>query len=175
MAVVQSTGQSAENRSVRIGIGTDRHRLEAGNQLVLAGVTIPAKVCAIAHSDGDAILHAISDAILGATGGDDIGTLFPDDDARWKDVDSREIVSEAIRFAREKGWQPCQVDVVVHLERPRLKEHRPAMRESLSTLLEIPGECIGLKAKTGEGLGPVGEGLAIDTFAVVQLERAGDR
>lgn len=161
--------------SIRFGLGTDRHRLQAGDGLVLAGVKIPCEFQTLAHSDGDAVLHAVADAILGATGGTDIGELFSNQDPQWKDLDSAVIVDKACRCALDQGWKPVQVDVVIHLEKPKLAEHRIAMKESLARLLDIPVDAVGLKAKTGEGLGPVGEGLAIDTMAVIQLQRAGGR
>ncbi len=161
--------------STRFGLGTDRHRLQPGDGLVLAGVKIPCAVKALAHSDGDAVLHAVADAILGAAGGADIGELFSNEDPQWKDLDSAVIVAEACRWALDQGWKPVQVDVVIHLEKPKLAEHRTVMRDSLARLLNISVDAVGLKAKTGEGLGPVGEGLAIDTMAVIQLQRAGGR
>ena len=161
--------------SQRYGIGTDRHRLEPGEGLILAGVQIPCELRAVAHSDGDAVFHAVADAILGAAGGTDIGDLFADDDPQWKDLDSSIIVARACQWSAVKGWKPVQVDVVIHLERPKLADHRDAMKASLARQLSIPVDCVGLKAKTGESLGPVGEGRAIDTMAVVQLQRAGEK
>ena len=158
----------------RVGVGTDRHRLQEGSGLILAGVKIPCDLEAVAHSDGDAVFHAVADAILGAAGGTDIGDLFADDDPRWKDLDSAVIVEKACEWAAGRGWKPAQVDVVIHLEKPRLSPHREAMKESLAQRLSIALDHVGLKAKTGEGLGPVGEGRAIDTMAIVQLQRAGE-
>lgn len=159
----------------RYGIGSDRHQLEHGDGLVLGGVRIPCELRAVAHSDGDAVLHAVADAILGAAGGTDIGDLFADDDPRWKDLDSSVIVAKVCQWAKVRGWIPVQVDIVVHLERPKLADYRQAMKESLARQLSLTVDCVGLKAKTGEGLGPVGEGRAIDTLAVVQLQRAGEK
>ncbi len=169
----ESTSDS--NLSVRFGLGSDRHRLESGEGLILAGVKIPCDLRAIAHSDGDAVLHALADAVLGAAGGTDIGDHFPDDDERWRGMDSSAILREACHWALSAGWKPCQADVVIHLEAPRLADYRDRMKEEIANLLDIPVGCIGLKAKSGEGLGPVGEGLAVDVFAVIQLERAGER
>ncbi|NCG12420.1 MAG: 2-C-methyl-D-erythritol 2,4-cyclodiphosphate synthase [Planctomycetia bacterium] len=164
----------SETPSRRAGLGTDRHRLEEGEYLVLAGIRIPSPLKAVAHSDGDALLHALADAILGGCGESDIGTHFPDDDPRWKDVDSTRLIEEVLLLAGKKGWVPVQIDTVVHLEKPRLKEYVPKMKMNLAQLLGISEDAIGLKAKTAEGLGPVSEGLAVDTFAIVQLERTGN-
>ena len=159
----------------RFGLGTDRHRLQAGTGMILAGVKIPCDLSTVAHSDGDAVFHAVADAILGASGGTDIGDLFADDDPQWKGLDSACIIDQACRWAAERGWIPAQVDVVIHLQRPKLAVHREAMKESLAQQLKIPVDHVGLKAKTGEGLGAVGESQAIDTLAVVQLQRAGEK
>ena len=153
----------------RVGIGTDRHRLEEGRPLILCGVEISSPHGPVAHSDGDVILHAVSDALLGACACEDIGTLFPDTDPRWKDVESSHILSEVLITVAERGWKPSNVDVVVHLERPRLMEYRDQIRQQLAEWLGIDIDSVGLKAKTGEGVGPVGESLVIDSLAVVQL------
>ncbi|OUU20767.1 MAG: 2-C-methyl-D-erythritol 2,4-cyclodiphosphate synthase [Planctomycetia bacterium TMED53] len=161
--------------SYRFGLGSDRHRLEEGDGLILSGVKVACDLSAVAHSDGDAVLHAVADAIFGASGGADIGEHFPDDDDQFKGMDSSAIVEAAVHWALEKGWKPAQLDIVIHLERPRLSGYREKMKENLSRLLTIPVECIGLKAKSGEGLGPVGEGRAVDALAIIQLKRAEKR
>ena len=154
---------------IRVGIGTDRHRLEPGRSLVLGGVKIPSPHGPAAHSDGDVVLHAVCDALLGACACEDIGTLFPDTDPQWKDVESSQLLSEVLAMVSERGWKPNNVDVVVHLERPRLQQYRDQIRQQLSEGLGIDIDSVGLKAKTGEGVGPVGESLVIDSMAVVQL------
>ena len=156
-------------REIRVGIGTDRHRLEEGRSLILCGVEIPSPHGPVAHSDGDVILHAVCDALLGASACADIGTLFPDTDPRWKDVESSRILAEVLTTVAERGWKPNNVDVVVHLERPRLAEYRDQIRHQLGELLGLSIDSVGLKAKTGEGVGAVGESLVIDSMAVVQL------
>ena len=154
---------------MRVGIGTDRHRLEQGRPLILCGIEIPSPHGPVAHSDGDVILHAVSDALLGACACEDIGSLFPDTDPRWKDVESSRILSEVLVTVSERGWKPSNVDVVVHLERPKLVEYRDQIRQQLAEWLGIDIDSVGLKAKTGEGIGPVGESRVIDSMAVVQL------
>lgn len=153
----------------RVGLGTDLHRLEPGDTLVLGGVHLPSTVRAVGHSDADVVLHALSDAILGAVGAGDIGTLFPDTDPAHAELDSLEILAEALSVARARGCVPVNVDVVVALERPRVSPHRDAIRARLAELLGIPADRVGLKAKTEEGLGPIGEGRAIGATAVVLL------
>ena len=135
---------------------------------------IPSSVGAVGHSDADVVLHALSDALLGASGDSDIGTLFPDTDPAIAGLDSREIVKSVLGRVTSAGLRVSNVDVVVELERPKLAPHRGAIRESLADLLGIPEDRIGFKAKTGEGIGPVGEGLVIEARAVALLvEREG--
>ena len=158
--------------SLRIGLGTDRHRLEAGRPLVLGGVTIPSAVGAVGHSDADVILHSLSDALLGGVGEGDIGELFPDTDPALAGLDSRKIVAEARRRVQSRGFRTENVDIVVELQRPKVLPHRPAIRASVASLLGITEDRVGVKAKTGEGLGPVGEGRLIACTAVVLLVAA---
>ncbi len=155
----------------RVGQGHDTHRLEAGLPLMLGGVKIPHTHGAVGHSDADVLLHCLTDALFGALAAGDIGEWFPDTDPANKKADSRRFLQAAVEEVRSKGWAIVNVDCTVHLEQPKLAKHKPAIRQSLATLLEIELDRVGLKAKTGEGLGPVGEGRAIVADAVVLLER----
>ena len=157
----------------RVGLGTDRHRLEPGRPLLLGGVGIPSEVGAVGHSDADVILHSLSDALLGAVGEGDIGELFPDTDPALAGLDSRRILAEARRRLESRGFRTENVDVVVELERPKVLPHRAEIRRSLAALLGVAPERVGVKAKTGEGLGPVGEGRLIAATAVVLVRSAG--
>ena len=153
----------------RIGLGTDRHRLEGGRPLWIGGVEIPASAGAVAHSDGDVVLHSIADAILGAIGAGDIGELFPDDDDRIKGISSDRIIRRVITEAAEVGFTPVNVDVVVELEKPRLTPHRREVRARIAALLGISPQAVGFKGKTGEGVGDVGGGRTIEATAVVLM------
>lgn len=159
----------------RVGVGYDLHRLAAGRPLVLGGVRIDSPVGADAHSDGDVVLHAITDAMLGAAGLPDIGELFPDSDPRYRDADSRRFVAHALRLLAEKHLRPAQADLVIVAEQPKLGPCKEAIRRSVAGLLGVEPEAIGVKAKTQEGLGPVGRGEAIACYAVVGLTGATDR
>jgi len=158
----------------RIGLGEDSHRLEAGRRCVLGGVEIPSDVGPLGHSDGDALLHAVTDAVLGACGEGDIGDLFPPSDPRWAGADSRAFLDEALRRARDLGFRPASADTVVVAERPRLGPWKERIRASLAAMLGLPPDRVGVKAKTAEGLGPVGEGRALEARAVVLLVRSSD-
>jgi len=162
------------NGLTRIGLGRDSHRLGPGGALLIAGVSIPADVRAIGHSDADVVLHALADALLGAVGEGDIGMLFPDTDPAHRGLDSRVILAEARRRAEGRGFAVGNADIVVELERPKLAPHREAIRESLAAQLGIPVDRVGFSAKTGEGLGPVGEGRLIAATAVVLVVGRGE-
>jgi 2-C-methyl-D-erythritol 2,4-cyclodiphosphate synthase len=157
---------------VRVGLGFDIHRLAAGRRMVLAGVEVPSPAGPQAHSDGDVVLHAVADAILGAAGLGDLGEHFPDADPAWKDADSGRILDRVIEMARTAGWRVAGADVNLLLERPKLGDLKAAMRQRLAERLGVPEDAAGLKARTMEGLGPIGEGRAVAAQAVVLLERA---
>ncbi|HEY0099371.1 MAG TPA: 2-C-methyl-D-erythritol 2,4-cyclodiphosphate synthase [Pyrinomonadaceae bacterium] len=155
----------------RIGIGHDTHRLADGRPLILGGVLVESERGAEGHSDADALAHAITDAILGALCEGDIGVHFPDNDPRWKDADSLQLLARVVWLASQSGFKVVNVDANVSLERPRLRPHIPEMRERLAQVLSIEANCVSVKAKTGEGLDAVGEGRAIVAQAVVLLGR----
>jgi len=153
----------------RTGIGYDIHRTAAGRRLVLGGVEVPTERGLAGHSDADVVLHAVCDALLGAAGLGDIGELFPPDDPRWKDADSRRFVAIVLERVAAAGLAPVNVDVVIHAERPRLEAYKGRIRASLAALLRIPVGDAGVKATTNEGLDAVGRGEAIACWATVLL------
>ena len=153
----------------RIGIGCDTHRLAEGRPLILGGVKISADRGAEGHSDGDVLAHALADAILGALGEGDLGAHFPDDDPQWKDADSLQLLARVCWLARERGFHLVNADATIMLERPKLREHIAAIRESLARTLDVDIGCVSVKAKTGEGLDAVGRGEAVTVQAVVLL------
>ena len=157
---------------VRIGLGFDVHRLVPGRPLRLGGVEIPFEKGLFGHSDGDVLLHAIADAILGAAGLGDLGTLFPDTNPALRGADSRVLLAEVVRRAGAAGFRLVQVDTVVIAERPRLAPHAPAMAEAIRRAAESPQLSVSIKARTAEGLGPVGAGEAIAALAMVLLVRS---
>lgn len=154
---------------LRIGIGYDRHRLEPGGPLRLGGLDLEADVGAVGHSDGDALLHALCDAVLGAAGREDLGSLFPPGDPRHARRDSSEFADAVRRLVRACGFDILSLDAVVLLERPRLAPHRAALRARVAELFGVDVDAVNVKGKTGEGLGAVGEGRAIEVHAVALL------
>ena len=156
----------------RIGEGWDIHALVEGRPLMLGGVHVPYSKGLLGHSDADALLHAITDALFGAAGMGDIGTHFPDTDATFKGADSAVLLAEAARRVRAQGYSIGNVDSTIIAQAPKLAPHMGAMRTRIAQLLAIAPDCVNVKAKTAEKMGPVGEGLAIEARAVVLLQRA---
>jgi 2-C-methyl-D-erythritol 2,4-cyclodiphosphate synthase len=154
----------------RSGIGYDLHRLEKGRKLILGGVEVPFDKGPAGHSDGDVLSHAICDALLGAAGLGDIGTHFPNTDARWKDASSLAFLEQVQKLIAEAHFRIGHIDAVVVTEQPKLGPHFPAMRKALALALDLDERQINLKAKTNEGMDAVGRGEAIVAHAVVTLE-----
>ena len=155
--------------SARIGLGFDVHELVAGRPCRLGGITIDHPTGPKGHSDGDAVLHAITDAILGAAGADDLGSLFPDDDPRFKDADSSALLKEALQVVHDAGFGVTNVDVVIATEGPRIAPHRAAMRARIAGLLRVSPDAVNVKGKTFEGLGALADGAGVAVQAVVLL------
>jgi len=155
----------------RVGIGTDLHRLVSGRPLWLGGVEIPFALGLLGHSDGDVVFHAVIDAICGAAGLPDIGDHFPDTDARYKDCDSGILLSRIVDEIAALGYAVVNVDVVIGAEKPKLTSYKEAIGLSLAERLGIEAGCVGVKAKTAEGMGAVGRGEAITCMAIVGLAR----
>jgi 2-C-methyl-D-erythritol 4-phosphate cytidylyltransferase/2-C-methyl-D-erythritol 2,4-cyclodiphosphate synthase len=153
-------------RTGRAGTGYDLHRLVAGRPLILGGVTIPSDAGALGHSDADVVCHAITDAILGATGLGDIGRHFPDSDPRWKDAPSTDLLARAVQLIAGQGFEVGNVDVTVVLERPKIRDHVEAMRQSIAKVLRIDVARVSIKGKTNEGVDAVGRGEAIAAHAI---------
>lgn len=178
------TDHASRNVDLRIGHGYDLHRLEpvdpragsnrGGRVLKLAGIELESPVGPVGHSDGDALFHAITDALLGALAMEDIGTLFPDDDESNDGRASVDFVREASRRVRGAGYEVANLDCTVILERPRLKEHRAAMRDSIAAALRIGADRVNVKGKSHEGVDAIGEGRAIEVHAVALLRRLPD-
>lgn len=156
---------------LRIGEGWDVHQLVAGRPLVLGGVSIPHSHGLLGHSDADALLHAITDALLGAAALGDIGRHFPDTDVQFRGADSHTLLAEAARRVRAAGFELVNVDATIVAQAPKMAPHIPAMVERIAQALWLDRDCVNVKAKTAEKLGPVGEGLAIEARAVCLLHK----
>ena len=155
--------------SARVGIGYDSHRFAAGRPLRLGGVTVPHTHGLAGHSDGDAAIHAVADALLGGAALGDIGQHFPDDDPRWKGLDSTVFLKSVREILAQHGLEPAQVDVTILCERPKLGPHIAAMREATAKALGLGAGAVSYKAKTNEGMGWVGKGEGIGAIAVATV------
>ena len=151
-----------------VGHGWDVHRLVNGRRFVLGGVEIPHPLGPLGHSDGDVLLHALIDALLGAAGLGDIGGRFPDHDPRWKDASSETLLALVMKDVGA-AWRVVNADVTVVAERPKLAPHKAAIEAKLAAALGT--SAVNVKAKTAEGLGPVGAGEAIECHVVVELQK----
>ena len=153
---------------MRIGYGWDSHEFRSGIPLKIGGLSIPHSKGLGGHSDGDVLLHAITDALLGAIAAPDIGSLFSPSDPQWKGADSGIFLQEALKRVREAGYSVANLDSTLILAAPKIGPHAAALREEVSKLLGIPADCVGIKAKTPEGMGTDNAAIA---HAVVLLER----
>jgi 2-C-methyl-D-erythritol 2,4-cyclodiphosphate synthase len=156
---------------IRIGQGIDFHRLEAGLDLWLGGVSIPSERGCVAHSDGDVLIHAICDALLGAAGLRDIGFYFPDSDPEFENIDSKILLKRTCDLISEKGYSVNNVDCSVCLEKPKISQYTPEMRQIISAILNTTPDNISIKATTTEKLGFTGREEGIVAMAVVLLKK----
>ena len=154
--------------TIRIGYGFDSHEFRHGIPLKIGGITIPHDKGLGGHSDGDVLLHAITDALLGAVAAPDIGTLFPPSDPKWKGADSAVFLREALKRVRDAGYTVANMDASLILAAPKIGPHAAAIRARVAELLGVPGDSVGLKAKTPEGLNLENAAIA---HVVVLLEK----
>ena len=162
-------GDPATN-GLRVGLGHDIHRLKPGGPLRLGGIDIPHDREAVGHSDADVLLHAVTDALLGAAALGDIGQMFPDTDPENRGRDSAEMLSAALDAVSAVGWRIVNIDCIIFAQRPKLLPYRQLIRERIADLLEIEPERVGLKGKTGEHVGPVGQQEVISAQCVALLQ-----
>lgn len=163
--------------AMRVGHGYDLHRLDAiapdgaGRAFVLGGVRIESSIGPVGHSDADVLMHAATDALLGAIGSEDIGQLFPDDEARHEGEDSGVYLEEAVRRVREAGYTVVNLDATVVCERPKIGGHKAAIRANLARVMGVGVGAVNVKGKTHEGVDAIGEGRAIEAHCVVLIAR----
>ena len=156
---------------IRVGQGFDVHALVPGRPLILGGVEIESPRGLLGHSDADVLLHAITDAVLGAAALGDIGQLFPDTDAAYKNFDSRLMLQRAAQSARDAGWRIENIDATVVAEHPKIAPHVVTMCQTIAASCEISASAVSIKGKTSEKLGFAGRGEGIAALAVVLLTR----
>ena len=154
---------------IRTGIGFDVHRLSEGLPLWIGGVRIEHSKGFVAHSDGDVLIHAICDAMLGALALRDIGWHFPDSSAEFKGIDSKILLAECVKMVREKGYEISNIDSIICMQRPKLKDYIPEMRRVMADVLSIDIDDISVKATTTEKLGYEGREEGVSSYATVLL------
>ncbi|KIC95284.1 2-C-methyl-D-erythritol 2,4-cyclodiphosphate synthase [Flavihumibacter solisilvae] len=157
----------------RIGFGIDFHQLAEGRDLVIGGTTIPHHKGSLGHSDADVLLHAICDAMLGALALGDIGMHFPNNDPAYKGIDSKILLKKCYELVQAKGYSVVNVDSTVCLEAPKIMKYAPAMREIISTLLQVTIDDISIKATTTETMGFAGREEGLVAYASVLLTKTG--
>ena len=156
---------------MRIGFGTDIHRLVKGRPLVIGGVTIESDLGAEGHSDADVLMHATADAVLGSLALGDLGTHFPNDEERWRNAESAQFVLYAVGLINENGYTVANIDAVIDLELPKLRPHIDAMRANLAAALRIDVAQVSIKAKTGEKVDSVGERRSVRAEVVTLVSK----
>lgn len=154
----------------RVGFAYDAHQLVPGRKLIVGGVSIPHTKGALGHSDADVLLHAIADALLGAAALGDIGSHFPDTDARFKNIDSRIILQQVVTLLKKKNCSVGNIDTTVVLQEPKIRAFIPEMRKQIATVLEINESDVSVKATTTEHMGFVGREEGIAAYAVAMVE-----
>lgn len=153
----------------RIGIGYDIHKLIEGRDLIIGGIKITHEKGLLGHSDADVLIHAIIDGMLGALALDDIGTLFPDTDPKYKDIDSTLLLKNVYKLVQDKGYKIVNIDSNIIAQAPKMMPYIPKMKEVLCEILDMPLSDLSIKAKTKEKMDAVGQKLAIEANAVVLL------
>lgn len=157
---------------IRVGFGYDVHQLANGNEFFLGGIKIPSDFGAVGHSDADVLIHAICDALLGAANLGDIGKHFPDNSAKYKDIDSKILLKQVVIKIKEKGFDIGNVDSTICLQTPKIGNYIPAMKEALSIAMDLDIDDVSIKATTTEKMGFVGEGKGISAYAIVLIQHS---
>ncbi len=157
---------------IRVGLGFDSHRIEAGGPIRIGGVEIECDGHLVGHSDADVLLHAVTDAILGAAGLEDIGQLFPNTSASNKNRDSSEMLRAALSRVRSLGFRVINIDCVLQSEVPKISPHKREIQSRIASLLGIQADAVGIKGKSGEGIGEIGKGNLAEATVVALLVRS---
>lgn len=155
---------------MRVGHGFDAHRLVEGRALILGGVHVPFERGPLGHSDGDVLAHAVADALLGAAALGDLGSRFPDSDPQWKEADSMNLLAQCVSAVRGAGFTIANVDATIVVDKPKLAPFIEQMRQEIAACLGITVDCVGVKAKSSEGMGYTGDGTGLAAYAVALLD-----
>lgn len=154
---------------MKVGLGYDVHRIVADRELWLGGIKLDASFGLLGHSDADVLIHAICDALLGAACLRDIGYHFPDTDPRYKGIDSKQLLAEVVEMLKKEGYTIGNIDATVCCERPKINPHILAMQECLAAIMNVPLNCVSIKATTTERLGFTGREEGISAYAIALI------
>lgn len=157
----------------RVGFGYDVHQLREGIDFWLGGIRLDHYKGSYGHSDADVLLHVICDALLGAADARDIGFHFPDTDGKFKGIDSKILLADTMKIVREKGYELGNIDATVCLQQPKIKDHIPAMKQTIADVLQVHPSKVSVKATTTEKLGFVGREEGVSAYAVVLINAVG--
>ncbi len=155
---------------MRIGFGFDVHQLTSGNPLWIGGVKVPFDKGAVAHSDGDVLIHALCDALLGAADLRDIGFHFSDQDEQYKNIDSKILLSKTLSLICDEGYTFCNTDITLVIQKPKMKDWIPSMKDKLAEVMQCSPRQISIKATTSEYMGFEGRGDGVSCYAVVLIQ-----
>tara|TARA_Y100000590_G_scaffold103339_1_gene117461 strand:- start:884 stop:1357 length:474 start_codon:yes stop_codon:yes gene_type:complete len=153
----------------RTGIGYDVHQLAIGEKLIIAGVTIPAPFGSVGHSDGDVLIHALVDALLGAASLGDIGKYFPSESGKWRGASSNHFLVESVKIVEKSGFEICNVDTTIILQKPKIKRFIPQIKKNLTYYMNVDKSRISVKTTTTDYLGFIGDGNGWAALAVATL------
>ena len=156
---------------IRTGIGYDAHQLAKGEKLVISNVEIPFELGSVGHSDGDTLTHAIIDAMLGAAALGDLGDYFPSNDDKWKGANSLDLLKEITVDIKNMGFAINNVDSVIIIQKPKLKQYIPLIRKNLARVLDISIEQVSVKATTVDKIGAIGDGKGWGAQAIATLSK----
>lgn len=156
---------------LRVGFGYDIHRLEKGRPLILGGLLIPFSKGLLGHSDADVLTHAVCEAILGALCQPDIGEKFPDTDPAYKNIASTKLLEEVVSLMSEAGYSIGNLDITLIVEEPKIAPFKAKIKDAITAILNTEKNNVNIKARTQEGLGPIGQGQAIACYAVVTINK----
>lgn len=159
----------------RVGQSTDIHQIEAGKKLMLGGIEIPSSFGLKGHSDADVLLHAITEAIIGALGKGDIGSHFPDTDAKYKDIDSARLLEDIIKLMKQEDYSIGNIDSLIMTEAPKLAPYKQKMEERIANICGIDVSRVNVKATRGEKLGFIGRKEGMQAQAIVILVKNGQK
>jgi 2-C-methyl-D-erythritol 2,4-cyclodiphosphate synthase len=156
--------------NIRIGFGVDVHQLIKNRKLTIGGLEIESELGSLGHSDADVLLHAICDSMLGALNLRDIGFHFPDNDEKYRNIDSKILLKNTFELIKKNGFTIGNIDCTIVLEKPKLNKHIPDMQKIISTILECNINCISIKATTHEKVDSFGESRAVKAYSVCLLK-----